>query len=101
MKRGLQKFVQWAKTRSSPKDLLPIGIGAWLMKSGISSGNEAFVFISLYLFGLIPAWWADGGPKAPGELPKQLPPEVDNELKNEEELNIANDINANDTNDKK
>lgn len=64
-------FLSWAKARSSPKDLAPFGIGAWLLKTGVSTGNEMFIFISLYLFGLIPAWWADK--ELPGPSQTQPP----------------------------
>jgi hypothetical protein len=65
-------FLTWAKERSSPKDLAPLAIGVWLLKTGVDKGNEMFIFISLYLFGLIPAWWADKGPPAPdGPSPPQ------------------------------
>lgn len=76
----LREFIAWARQRSSPRDLLPMAVGAWLLKEGITSGNEMFVFISLYLFGLIPAWWADGsGPTKPPGPPGPAPQEQDSE----------------------
>jgi hypothetical protein len=66
------KFFAWVKQRSSPKDLLPIGIGGYLLKTGVDTGNELFVYISLYLFGLVPAWWGDG--KAITDLPEPPSP---------------------------
>jgi hypothetical protein len=68
------EYIAWARKRASPRDLLPIGIGGWLLKSGIENGNEMFVFISLYLFGLIPAWWADkDSPLTPPDAPSGPP----------------------------
>ena len=74
-------FLKWARQNSSPKDLAPLAIGVWLLKTGIDKGNEMFIFISLYLFGLIPAWWADkmpgSGPSKPSgpDQPPTTPPE--------------------------
>lgn len=69
-------FLSWAKERSSPKDLAPFGIGVWLLKTGVENGNEMFIFIALYLFGLIPAWWADKSP-SDGPQPPSGPPSPD------------------------
>lgn len=68
----LREFISWARRRSQPRDLVPVAVGAWLLKEGVDSGNEMFVFIALYLFGLIPAWWADGGDPSqpPGSPPR-------------------------------
>lgn len=75
----MKEFIAWARQRSRPRDLLPVGVGAWLLKEGIDSSNEIFVFISLYLFGLVPAWWADGsgptGPTTPPMPPPPMPPQ--------------------------
>lgn len=76
----MKRFFQWARERAGPKDLLPIGIGGYLLKTGVDTGNELFVYISLYLFGLVPAWWGDagkammGGPPSPPEPPSPPSP---------------------------
>jgi hypothetical protein len=75
----MKEFIAWARKRSSPRDLVPFAVGGWLLKEGIESGNEMFVFISLYLFGLVPAWWADGkdptsSPATVTETPSIDPP---------------------------
>lgn len=71
----MKDFIAWARQRSRPRDLLPIGVGAWLMKEGVDSSNEIFVFVALYLFGLVPAWWADGSaPTTPPLPPPPTPP---------------------------
>ncbi len=67
-------FLTWARQRASPKDLGPLAVGTWLLKSGIESGNEMFVFIALYLYGLIPAWWADDKSPPPVSIPTPSPP---------------------------